>query len=441
MCRAKIRAASISLVLSLGLLPTSIDAHHGTNISYDRTTTVTIKGVVAEFWYRNPHPALFINVTDEKGTATRWTIEIAPTPYTLAVRGWNKKRADDALKVGTPVSVKIHAARAGTPVGLLQSITNGRRRRYPGRRRRRSGPLTEGSRHLEHVMRYRPLIHSLVLGSSLLAFAPGAAAQGNAQSPPAKVSNWGYQAEGPEPKLAPLVPGERFDPRDFSGVWETDHDGTNGFRSMTEEKATPPRTPQAQEVYLSRKTARPHDGKKAVEPAFGNDPIMMCNPKGLVRLFMYTDPAEFIHTAKGDRILMTFQSQGSTRSIWMDGRALPVNPEPRWNGYSIGRWEGDTLVIDTIGFDDRAWLDQYGNVYSNDMRFEERWRRVGRDTLEAVYRIDDPASYTRPWVSTTKVWKRQAQELREEFCAPMDELQFNELVRDPAAGVVHSPTR
>ena len=124
MCRAKIRAASISLVLSLGLLPTSIGAHHGTNISYDRTTTVTIKGAVAEFWYRNPHPALFINVTDEKGTATRWTIEIAPTPYTLALRGWSKKRADDALKPGTAVSVKIHAARAGTPVGLLDSITN-----------------------------------------------------------------------------------------------------------------------------------------------------------------------------------------------------------------------------------------------------------------------------------------------------------------------------
>ena len=99
--------------------------------------------------------------------------------------------------------------------------------------------------------------------------------------------------------------------------------------------------------------------------------------------------------------------------------------------------EGDTLVIN-VGFDDRAWLDRYGNVYSKDMRFEERWRRVGRDTLEAVYRIEDPASYTRPWVSTTKVWKRQAQELREEFCAPMDELQFNELVRDPAAGVVHT---
>ena len=119
----KMAVALIALAVCLGL-PVAIDAHHGTNISYDRTTTMTIKGVVAEFWYRNPHPALFINVTDEKGTATRWTIEIAPTPYTLALRRWSKKRADEALKPGTPVSVKIHAARAGTPVGLLQSITN-----------------------------------------------------------------------------------------------------------------------------------------------------------------------------------------------------------------------------------------------------------------------------------------------------------------------------
>jgi hypothetical protein len=270
--------------------------------------------------------------------------------------------------------------------------------------------------------------------ASLVAFASVTLAQGTRPAP--TISNWGYQAEGPEPELPPPNPNERFAARDFSGVWLTDHAGTKGFRSMTEEKAIPPRTARAQEVYLSRKTARPHDGKKAVEPAFGNDPIMMCNPKGLLRLFMYTNPIEFIHTAKGDRILMTFQSQGSTRSIWMDGRALPVNPEPRWNGYSVGRWDGDTLVIDTIGFDDRAWLDQYGNVYSSDMRLEERWRRVDRDTLEAVYRIDDPASYTRPWVSTTKVWKRQAYELREEFCAPMDELEFNEVVRDPAAGLV-----
>jgi hypothetical protein len=123
MCDQKMPAALIALAVCLGL-PVAVGAHHGTNISYDRTMTMTIKGVVAEFWYRNPHPALFINVTDEKGAATRWTIEIAPTPYTLALRGWGKKRTEDALKPGTPVSAKIQPARAGTPVGLLQSITN-----------------------------------------------------------------------------------------------------------------------------------------------------------------------------------------------------------------------------------------------------------------------------------------------------------------------------
>lgn len=285
-------------------------------------------------------------------------------------------------------------------------------------------------------MRHRSIFQSVVVVVALLVFASMTFAQGE-QPSGAKISNWGYQAEGPRPELPPLDPNEPFDAQDFSGVWVTNHRGTNGFRSLTVESEIPPRTPRAQEVYLSRMTGRPHDGKEAVEPAFGNDPIMGCNPKGLLRLFMYTNPSEFIHTASGDRMLMTFQSQGSTRNIWMDGRALPINPEPRWNGYSAGRWEDDTLVIETTGFDDRAWLDQYGNVYSTDMHLEERWRRVGRDTLESVYRVEDPTSYTRPWVSTTKVWERQAHELREIFCAPMDELYFNENVRDPAGGIVN----
>jgi len=120
----KIAPTSVLVAVHLGLLSAPLLAHHGTNISYDRTTTVTIEGIVSEFWYRNPHPALFIDVKDEDGEATRWAIEIAPTPYTLALRGWNKRRSDEALTPGTPVSVTIYPARAGTPVGLLQGITN-----------------------------------------------------------------------------------------------------------------------------------------------------------------------------------------------------------------------------------------------------------------------------------------------------------------------------
>ena len=116
---------SVLLALCLGLLAAPVRAHHGTNISYDRTMTKTITGVVAEFWYKNPHPALFVDVMEKDG-ATRWTIEIAPTPYTLAVRGWSKKRADDALQAGTPVTVKMYPSRAGTHSGLLQAVTDER---------------------------------------------------------------------------------------------------------------------------------------------------------------------------------------------------------------------------------------------------------------------------------------------------------------------------
>jgi hypothetical protein len=122
MNNTKTSAAVITLVVCLGF-QSSLLAHHGTNISYDRTTAVTMKGTVQEFWYKNPHPALFVDVMDKDGKTTRWTIEIAPTPYSLARAGWTKKRAEDALKAGTLITLSIYPSRAGTPSGLLQKAT------------------------------------------------------------------------------------------------------------------------------------------------------------------------------------------------------------------------------------------------------------------------------------------------------------------------------
>ena len=114
----------VSLAVCLVLLPVPLLAHHGTNFSYDRSAPVTVKGVVTDLSYRNPHPALFIDVMDEEGNATHWTIEIAPTPYTLAMRGWSKRRSFEALAPGTVVTVTMSPSKAGTPVGLLVSVVN-----------------------------------------------------------------------------------------------------------------------------------------------------------------------------------------------------------------------------------------------------------------------------------------------------------------------------
>lgn len=116
--------ALVSLAVCLVLLSVPLLAHHGTNFSYDRSAPVTVKGVVTGLSYRNPHPALFIDVMDEEGSAVHWTIEIAPTPYTLAMRGWSKRRSFEALAPGTGVAVRMAPSKAGTPVALLVSVVN-----------------------------------------------------------------------------------------------------------------------------------------------------------------------------------------------------------------------------------------------------------------------------------------------------------------------------
>lgn len=120
----KAKTLLASMALAAGLVGNSVplQAHHGTNQSYDRSAPLTFTGVVTQFRYQNPHPSLFVDVVDSQGKTTQWAIEIAPTPYTLALRGWSKKRSDDALKAGTTVTVTVAPAVAGTPVGLLREL-------------------------------------------------------------------------------------------------------------------------------------------------------------------------------------------------------------------------------------------------------------------------------------------------------------------------------
>jgi hypothetical protein len=130
----------------------------------------------------------------------------------------------------------------------------------------------------------------------------------------------------------------------------------------------------------------------------------------------------------------------------MVGRQLPENPDLiRWYGYSVGRWEDNTLVVDSNGFDERTWLDHYGYPHSDQMQLQERYTRVDHDTIRLQIIVTDPKIYTRPWMSETKTFKLVPKEaitrdnwygLLEEICAPIDEVDsFNKRIRDPAAGV------
>jgi hypothetical protein len=85
------------------------------------------------------------------------------------------------------------------------------------------------------------------------------------------------------------------------------------------------------------------------------------------------------------------------RQIYTDGRPLPADPNPTWNGYSIGKWDGDTMVVQSIGFRDDLWLDSDGNPLTSAAKVTEKIRRPNYGTLEVEITVDDPKAYTAPW--------------------------------------------
>jgi hypothetical protein len=109
-------------------------------------------------------------------------------------------------------------------------------------------------------------------------------------------------------------------------------------------------------------------------------------------------------------------------------------------GYSVGRWDGDAFVVDTVGLDERAWGDMWGHPLSSNARVQERYRRPRFDTLEMQLTITDPDIYSTPVVSDMKAHRLQVERAMDErmelFCVPSEEDAFNAAIRDPAGGVV-----
>ena len=118
--------ASFVLLVTVGLLTICLPlvAHHGTNISYDRSKPVTMRGTVTEFRFANPHPQLFVDVKDSSGNVTNWGCEIAANPYQLILSGWTKQRSTNELKAGTVVTITVAPSRAGTNAALLIKVVN-----------------------------------------------------------------------------------------------------------------------------------------------------------------------------------------------------------------------------------------------------------------------------------------------------------------------------
>ena len=218
---------------------------------------------------------------------------------------------------------------------------------------------------------------------------------------------------------------------DLSGIWDPDFHGPEGIRLNTWDSSDPfaahpenaPMTPWAAEKF------------KSVRPPFGalqtfdntNDPVQrFCDPPGIPRIYMYPWEMTFVQTPKIVYILYEYTKVW--RAVYMD-RDHPKDPDSSWMGDSVGKYEGDTFVIDTIGFNDKTWLDQTGHPHSDALHVVERIRRLDHDRLEVAVTIDDPKAYTKTF-SAAKVYRLTDAPMGETLCAYSEMKEFQENVVD-----------
>lgn len=144
-------------------------------------------------------------------------------------------------------------------------------------------------------------------------------------------------------------------------------------------------------------------------------PLSHCLPEGMPLVEMAPAPYKIVQTS--GLTLMLYERDTTYRQVYTDGRKLPDDPQPSWLGYSVGKWDGDSLVVDSAGFNDRGWLDARGHRHSEALHLTERFHRLDFGHMEVRLTIDDPKTYSRPFSILLKQRLQADSDLLESFCA------------------------
>ncbi|HEV7968182.1 MAG TPA: hypothetical protein VGP19_11465 [Candidatus Acidoferrales bacterium] len=234
-------------------------------------------------------------------------------------------------------------------------------------------------------------------------------------------------AQNKQPSDAPSRP-DANPAHDLTGVWFDDHPRLitvmQRYWAYEFTPEEPPMTPWGQEQF---KSAKPSFGHHAYPLAESNDPIYhTCVPMGFPRIFLYPLPMQIVQTP--GEVIMLFEYDSVRHQIFTDGRPHDTTLGPLWMGDSIGHWEGDTLVTDTVNFNDKTWIDRIGHPHSAALHVAERIRRIDHDHLVDDITIEDPKAYTRPWTAHLPFVLKPKWTLAEAFCE--DENSFENIETD-----------
>jgi hypothetical protein len=183
--------------------------------------------------------------------------------------------------------------------------------------------------------------------------------------------------------------------QDLSGIWSRLRDGATarGYQSYVLDfgKSDSPMTPWAAAKYKINSPKYHGDDPNTVL----SDPVFQCFPPGVPRIYLYNFPVQIVQIP--GQVLMLFEYDHFVRRIYTDGRPHDKEQGPLWMGDSIGKWEGDTLVVDTVNFNDKTLIDRVGRPHSDSLHLVERIRRIDPASMEIDFTVDDPKAYAKPW--------------------------------------------
>jgi len=217
---------------------------------------------------------------------------------------------------------------------------------------------------------------------------------------------------------------------DLSGVWYDDHPRPNivmeRYWIYKFAPGEPPMTSWGQAQFDAAKTSfgtHPYPLKDTNDPVYNS-----CAPPGFPRVYLHPFPFQIVQSPT--EVILLFEYDSTRHQIYTDGRAHDTSLGPLWNGDSIGHWEGDTLVADTINFNDKTWLDRMGHPHSEQLHVIERIRRMDHDHLEVVFAFEDAKAYTKPWTARMEFRLYPKWTIQEYFCedqTTFDDMESNEV--------------
>ena len=364
-----------SLVAGLGILlaAPSGSAQQPFSITYDNARQVKLEGPVTRIDWVNPRAYFFIDVRDAGGTLTNWAVEFG-NPLDLERDGWKRS----ALHIGDVVTVEGSPARSESRQARARSVVltrTGKRLFAPPLTRRASTPTAPTPRWPDGKIRLGP--------------------------PAGKKGYWGAAS------VKALV-------ENTTAKIAVNDDGL--LLNIADADRVAPFQPWAKSLYLLRQRTLLKD-----------DPLTHCLPTGGPRQFHTPNGFQFIEQKELGRILVLLGGGNRNwRMIYTDGRPQGQAAEvvPSYYGNSVGHWEGDTLVVDTIGFNERFWITSGGLPHTEALHLIERFSRPDLNTLKYEVTIDDPGTYTRTWTGGWTVKWVPDEEIQEYFCEENSESTF-----------------